>query len=57
MSEQPDAVVVFLSDVHANLPGLQCVRLGIDSRGDATALYHLGDLVSLLVRARRTRTD
>jgi predicted phosphodiesterase len=42
---RPDAVVVLLSDVHGNLPALQSVLLDIDGRGDATAVYHLGDLV------------
>lgn len=42
---KPDALVVLLSDVHANLPALRSVLLDIDRRGDASAVYHLGDLV------------
>ncbi len=41
----PEAVVALLSDIHGNLPALQSVLLDIDERGDATAVYHLGDLV------------
>jgi predicted phosphodiesterase len=42
---RPDAVVALLSDIHGNLPALQSVLVDIDTRGDATAVYHLGDLV------------
>lgn len=42
---RPDAVVVLLSDVHGNLPALEAVLADIDRRGDATGVYHLGDLV------------
>jgi predicted phosphodiesterase len=38
-------VLVVLSDVHANLPALEAVLADVDARGDATAVYHLGDLV------------
>ena len=38
-------VVVLLSDVHANLPALEAVLADVDRRGDADAVYHLGDLV------------
>lgn len=38
-------VVVLLSDVHANLPALEAVLAAVDGRGDADAVYHLGDLV------------
>jgi len=38
-------VLVLLSDVHANLPALEAVLTDIDRRGDADAVYHLGDLV------------
>ncbi len=38
-------IVVLLSDVHANLPALEAVLADIDRRGDADAVYHLGDLV------------
>ena len=38
-------IVVLLSDVHANLPALEAVLADIDQRGDADAVYHLGDLV------------
>jgi predicted phosphodiesterase len=34
-----------LSDVHANLQALDAVLADIDRRGDADAVYHLGDLV------------
>lgn len=34
-----------ISDVHANLPALDSVLADIDARGDADAIYHLGDLV------------
>jgi len=34
-----------ISDVHANLPALEAVLADIDARGDAQAIYHLGDLV------------
>jgi len=34
-----------ISDVHANLPALDAVLADIDARGDADAVYHLGDLV------------
>lgn len=37
--------LVLFSDVHANLPALEAVLADIDARGDADALYHLGDLV------------
>jgi predicted phosphodiesterase len=33
------------SDIHANLPALDAVLADIDARGDADAIYHLGDLV------------
>jgi predicted phosphodiesterase len=42
---RPAAVVVLVSDIHGNLPALQSVLADIDGRGDATAVYHLGDLV------------
>jgi predicted phosphodiesterase len=38
-------VLVLFSDVHANLPALEAVLADIDGRGDADAVYHLGDLV------------
>ena len=34
-----------ISDIHANLPALDAVLADIDRRGDADAIYHLGDLV------------
>lgn len=34
-----------ISDVHANLHALDAVLADIDARGDADAVYHLGDLV------------
>jgi predicted phosphodiesterase len=34
-----------ISDVHANLPALEAVLADLDARGDADAVYHLGDLV------------
>lgn len=34
-----------LSDIHANLPALEAVLAHVDARGDADAVYHLGDLV------------
>ncbi len=34
-----------ISDVHSNLPALEAVLADIDDRGDAGAVYHLGDLV------------
>jgi predicted phosphodiesterase len=34
-----------ISDIHANLPALDAVLVDIDRRGDADAIYHLGDLV------------
>jgi predicted phosphodiesterase len=34
-----------ISDVHGNLPALEAVLADIDARGDAQAIYHLGDLV------------
>ncbi len=34
-----------ISDIHANLPALDAVLRDIDQRGDAEAVYHLGDLV------------
>lgn len=40
-----DLVAVLLSDVHANLPALEAVLADVDRRADASALYHLGDLV------------
>lgn len=43
--EAPGSVVVLLSDVHANLPALEAVLADVDARGDAAAVYHLGDLV------------
>jgi predicted phosphodiesterase len=36
---------VLISDVHGNLPALEAVLADIDARGDAEAIYHLGDLV------------
>lgn len=38
-------VLILLSDVHANLPALEAVLADVDARGDATGVYHLGDLV------------
>lgn len=37
--------LVLLSDIHGNLPALSAVLSDIDRRGDADAIYHLGDLV------------
>lgn len=37
--------IALLSDVHGNLPALEAVLADIDARGDADAVYHLGDLV------------
>lgn len=34
-----------ISDIHANLPALDAVLADIDRRGEADAIYHLGDLV------------
>ncbi len=34
-----------ISDVHGNLPALEAVLADIDARGDAQAIYHLGDLM------------
>ena len=34
-----------ISDVHANLEALDAVLADIDARGDADAIYHVGDLV------------
>jgi predicted phosphodiesterase len=34
-----------LSDVHANIEALDAVLADVDRRGDADAVYHLGDLV------------
>jgi len=34
-----------VSDIHANLEALDAVLADIDQRGDADAIYHLGDLV------------
>jgi predicted phosphodiesterase len=34
-----------ISDIHANLPAVEAVLMDIDGRGDADAIYHLGDLV------------
>ena len=34
-----------ISDIHGNLPALEAVLRDIDDRGDAAAVYHLGDLV------------
>ncbi|MES2521953.1 MAG: metallophosphoesterase family protein [Gemmatimonadota bacterium] len=34
-----------ISDIHANLEALDAVLADIDRRGDADAIYHLGDLV------------
>ena len=34
-----------ISDIHANLAALDAVLADIDRRGDADAIYHLGDLV------------
>lgn len=42
---RPDAILVLFSDVHANLPALEAVLADVDARGDADAVYHLGDLV------------
>ncbi len=36
-----------ISDIHANLHALDAVLADIDARGDADAIYHLGDLVGL----------
>jgi len=33
-----------ISDIHGNLPALEVVLADIDERGDADAIYHLGDL-------------
>lgn len=38
-------VLVLLSDIHANLPALEAVLADVDARGDASGVYHLGDLV------------
>lgn len=38
-------VIALLSDVHANLHALDAVLADVDRRGDADAVYHLGDLV------------
>lgn len=37
--------IVLLPDIHGNLPALRAVLSDIDERGDADAVYHLGDLV------------
>ncbi len=37
--------IALISDIHANLPALDAVLTDIDTRGDADAIYHLGDLV------------
>jgi predicted phosphodiesterase len=37
--------LALISDVHANLPALEAVLRDIARRGDADAVYHLGDLV------------
>jgi predicted phosphodiesterase len=37
--------IALFSDVHANLPALEAVLTDIDSRGDWTGVYHIGDLV------------
>ena len=34
-----------ISDIHGNLPALEAVLADIDVRGDADAVFHLGDLV------------
>jgi len=34
-----------ISDVHANLPALEAVLGEVEARGEADAIYHLGDLV------------
>ena len=34
-----------ISDVHGNLPASEAVLADIDARGEAEAIYHLGDLV------------
>ncbi|HEY8258085.1 MAG TPA: metallophosphoesterase family protein [Gemmatimonadales bacterium] len=34
-----------ISDIHANLPALRAVLVDVAHRGDADAMYHLGDLV------------
>jgi hypothetical protein len=39
------SLLVLLSDVHGNLPARESVLADIDARGDATGVYHLGDLV------------
>jgi hypothetical protein len=33
-----------ISDIHGNLPALEAVLADLDERGDADAIYHLGDL-------------
>lgn len=33
-----------ISDIHGNLPALEAVLADLDERGDAYAIYHLGDL-------------
>jgi len=33
-----------ISDIHANLPALEAVLADVDRRGEADAIYHLGDL-------------
>lgn len=38
-------IIALLSDIHANLPALEAVLADIGRRGDADAVYHLGDLV------------
>lgn len=37
--------IALISDIHANLHALDAVLADIDARGDADAIYHLGDLV------------
>ena len=37
--------MILFSDIHGNLPALEAVLADIDGRGDADAIYHLGDLV------------
>lgn len=37
--------IALISDIHANLHALDAVLASIDARGDADAIFHLGDLV------------
>ena len=41
----PDVRLALISDIHANVQALDAVLADIDARGDADAIYHLGDLV------------